>query len=148
MQDISAFLFHLKHWAADQPLAAVVLVGSCARGANTDESDVDLVLMTASPPTYLQDHDWLREFGSVMEVRDEDWGMVQSKRVFYKDGLEVEFGITTPQWAAIDPTDEGTRRVISDGAQIICDPHGILAALIAAVDSRPVSEAEHYSTGT
>ncbi len=28
-------------------------------------------------------------------VRDEDWGLVQRKHIFYTDGLEVEVSITT-----------------------------------------------------
>jgi hypothetical protein len=115
MQDIRSFLETLSHWAKAQPdIRAVTLVGSFARGA--------------AP--------WLNTFGQVASITDEDWGMVQSRRTFYSDGFEIEFSITTPQWASIDPLDEGTRRVIADGAQIIYDPDSIAAALIQAVEAR------------
>ena len=134
MHDILSFVRTLNQWAAQQPdIKAVVLVGSHARGTARDDSDVDVVIMTHTPQHYLQDASWLNTFGQVASVEDEDWGMVQSRRIFYSDSLEVEFSITTPQWASTDPLDEGTRRVIADGAQIVYDPDGILAALIQAV---------------
>ena len=61
--------------------------------------------------------------------------MVQSQRVFYAD-MEVEFGITTPAWAHIDPVDAGTARVVRDGAQIIHDPAGMLARLLNTVNDQ------------
>lgn len=137
MQDIRSFLETLSHWAKAQPdIRAVTLVGSFARGAAREDSDVDVVLMTETPQRYLQDAAWLNTFGQVASITDEDWGMVQSRRTFYSDGFEIEFSITTPKWASIDPLDEGTRRVIADGAQILYDPDSIAAALIQAVEAR------------
>jgi predicted nucleotidyltransferase len=137
MQDIRSFLETLSHWAKTQPdIRAVTLVGSFARGAAREDSDVDVVLMTETPQRYLQDAAWLNTFGQVASITDEDWGMVQSRRTFYSDGFEIEFSITTPQWASSDPLEEGTRRVIADGAQIIYDPDSIAAALIQAVEAR------------
>jgi hypothetical protein len=43
---------------------------------------------------------------------------VQSLRVFYRNGLEVEFGLTDPAWAAL-PLDEGTRQVIAGGMRVL-----------------------------
>jgi len=131
MPDISLFLEHLTRWTVTQSdLTAVLLVGSYARGAARNDSDVDIVMITPTPQRYLQDDRWLSTFGQVTRVQDEDWGHVQSRRVFYADGLEVEFGITTPQWAKVDPVDAGTPRVISDGARVVYDPGGILARLM------------------
>ena len=45
----------------------------------------------------------------------EDYGLVQSRRVRYGNGVEVEFGITTIGWLNTAPIDEGSRRVMSDG---------------------------------
>jgi hypothetical protein len=59
--------------------------------------------------------------------------LFRSKRVYYADGREVEFGITTVDWARIDPVDAGTRRVVADGMAILSDPDNILQALIEAV---------------
>ena len=63
----------------------------------------------------------------------EDWGMLRSIRVVYRDGLEVEFGFALPGWASTDCVAEGTRRVVSDGIRIIVDRHAQLAALARAV---------------
>lgn len=137
MQNIGSFLDALRAWAGTQPdIRAVILVGSYARGAARDDSDVDVVVMTETPQRYLQDEGWLGTFGLASIVQDEDWGMVQSRRTFYSSGLEVEFSITTPQWAETQPLDEGTREVIAGGAQTVYDPRGIAAALIAAVQRR------------
>lgn len=113
-----------------------LLVGSFARGTARDNSDVDVILITTTPQRYLQDEQWFTTFGQVVQVQDEDWGLVQSRRVFYADGIEVEFGITTPQWANIDPINDGTRRVIADGARIVYDPDGIVATLIGVVNRK------------
>src|SRR5689334_14139924 len=133
MRDITLFLNQLKQWIAGQPdILAALLVGSFARGTARDDSDIDLVFITNNPDLYLKNDAWLDTFGTVSKLEDEDWGLLQSRRVFYDNGLEVEFGITTRQWAAIDPVDAGTRRVVSDGAQIVSDPSGMLQSLINA----------------
>ena len=54
-----------------------------------------------------------------------EYGVVRALRVFYEDGLEVEFGLNPLQWASV-PLDAGTRRVISDGMCILFDPVGLL----------------------
>ena len=134
MRDIGAFLDRLKGWIATQPaIIAVLLVGSYARGTARDDSDIDLVLITESPTVYLQSREWLSTFGRVVQAGVEDWGLVQSVRVFYEDGTEVEFGFTTAAWAATTPVDAGTREVVADGAQIVQDRNGMLAALLQAV---------------
>jgi hypothetical protein len=53
-------------------------------------------------------------------VEREDWGRVTSLRVWYADGLEVEFGIADRSWASA-PLDVGTRRVIEDGLVVLFD---------------------------
>jgi hypothetical protein len=134
MRDINPFLSQVKAWAANRPdILAIALVGSYARGAARADSDIDLVLICESAQPYLADESWLSTFGKPMRIETEDWGLVQSKRVFYDDGAEVEFGITAPEWTATDPVDEGTRQVIGDGVQIVSDPAGLLAALLRAL---------------
>jgi hypothetical protein len=47
-------------------------------------------------------------------------------------------GIAEPAWAATNPVDPGTRRVVTDGLRILHDPDGRLAALaIAASGGQP-----------
>jgi predicted nucleotidyltransferase len=134
MRDINPFLDTFNRWAVNHTdIIGTALVGSYARGAAREDSDVDLMIITDTPQIYLQDNRWLETFGQVAQVTDEDWGLVQSKRVFYADGLEVEFGITTPEWVSINPIDDGTRRVITDGVRILSDAKGLLKIFADAV---------------
>ena len=128
---IERFLSAVVRWASAQPdIVAVALVGSYARGTANPTSDVDLVILTTCPQRYLQATNWATTFGPVAEQAIEDWGKVTSLRVWYEDGDEVEFGITTPEWVT-HPIDEGTRRVISNGMRILFDRHEYLAAAIS-----------------
>jgi predicted nucleotidyltransferase len=130
---IDPFLVELREWAARQEaISGVLLVGSHARGEARDDSDVDVVLLTPAPEQYLGDRSWVERFGSAERVVEEDWGRVTSLRVWYADRMEVEFSWTDPGWAALPP-DPGTRQVVVDGARILFDRDGALAALLAAV---------------
>lgn len=135
MSTAETFIDQAARWAAGQPLvAALALVGSWARGTARPDSDVDLILLTIDPQAYLNDRRWLAVFGVVEQVTEEDWGRVRSLRVVYRHGLEVEFGLTTPDWAETQPVDPGTARVVRDGMRSLYDPAGILQALQAAVE--------------
>lgn len=113
-------------WAAGQPdILALALVGSWARGTATDASDIDLVLITNNPEPYLKKVNWAAQFGDIDKYRLENYGLVTSIRIWYGDGLEVEYGITDERWAA-DPLDEGTRKVIADGMRMLFDRGDIL----------------------
>jgi hypothetical protein len=93
---------------------------------------VDLVILAEQPRRYLEDTTWTRQLGDVVALEREDWGMVQALRATYGDGLEVEFGLTTPRWAATAPLDRGTQRVVAGGCRIIFDRQDILVALLRA----------------
>jgi uncharacterized protein len=128
------FLERVVQWASDEEkLLAVALVGSRTRGNPRPDSDVDIVLFTEDPGFYLKNMQWTAIFGDVVKISDEDWGAVQSKRVLYKDGLEVEFGVTTKEWAKTNPIDAGTNNVIRNGMKILYDRIGILRAVMDAV---------------
>ncbi len=119
------FLSQVVRWAETRSeVLGVALVGSHARGQARPESDIDLVLLTTNPTYFIQNSAWVEAFGPVQSISVEDYRLLTSLRVFYADGPEVEFGLTTPQWAAL-PLDAGTRRVLSDGHQILYDPHGL-----------------------
>jgi hypothetical protein len=81
---------------------------------------------------FLSDTSWVQGFGEVDTHQTEDWGMVTSLRVHYQNELEVEFGMTTPQWASL-PVDPGTRSVVLNGMKILTDPTGSLDKLQEAV---------------
>lgn len=126
MTDVSKLLDQVVSWAAHrEDVHAVGLAGSWARGTATRESDVDLVLIVENVDELLNDNGWLPRFGEVAAASKEDWGLLQSRRVHYGDGLEVEFGLTTTQWAAV-PLDPGTSRVVADGFEVLYDPDGLL----------------------
>ncbi|MCA2001769.1 MAG: nucleotidyltransferase domain-containing protein [Chloroflexi bacterium] len=127
MDKIQRFLEELTIWASAQSdIQALALVGSHARGAAKEKSDVDLVLITATPRRYLENTDWTEQFGSVEKRQTEDYGALTSLRVWYADGREIEYGITDEKWAAI-PLDEGSRRVISDGMKVLFERERILS---------------------
>lgn len=119
--DISVFLNNVEQWVnQNDDIKSLILVGSYARGEAREDSDVDLVIITTNPDVYINNY-FIDNFGKVKESKKEDWGRVTSIRAFYADnGLEVEFGITTPIWIE-KPLDEGTFRVLSDGYKVIVD---------------------------
>jgi uncharacterized protein len=137
MPDPQRFLGELAAWAAGRSdIVAVALVGSYARGTPQPDSDVDVVILTNDPRRYLDDTAWITHFGEARSPEHEDYNMVQSLRVTYSDGLEVEFGLTVPEWAGTEGLDAGTREVVADGCRIIFDRHGVLAALMRVVRGR------------
>jgi predicted nucleotidyltransferase len=128
------FISSVTNWAASQPdLLGVALVGSCARGTERVDSDIDLVLITKDSIWWLESDEWLKRFGNFMTVDLEDYGSVQSRRVRYENGVEVEFAITTDRWLKTAPIDEGSRRVMSDGHRILDDKAGLFSAFLAVL---------------
>ena len=93
------------------------------------DSDVDVVVLTENQAPYLEDDAWVYEMGGVELVWTRRWGPMTERRFALPSGLEVELGVAPPSWAATDPVDEGTRRVVTDGMSVVYDPKGILARL-------------------
>jgi hypothetical protein len=138
---VGSVLAEITRWAAERgDLCAVALVGSWARGAARDDSDVDLVLLTADPLWFRQNDGWLNEIdwhsiGSTIATwRDADYGHIWSRHLQLADSTEIEFGFGPLVWASVDPVDAGTFQVISDGCRILYDPHGLLQTLIIQVE--------------
>ncbi len=98
------------------------------------ESDVDLVVLTTEKALYLRDETWVRELGGVEMLRTRDWGPLYTERRFVmRYGLEVEFGVAPPEWAATDPPDPNILEDIGRGGlEPVYDPEGILGRLIRA----------------
>jgi predicted nucleotidyltransferase len=106
-------------------IVGLLLVGSCARDAARPDSDVDFVLLTHDPNGYT-------DLAIGEPIRTQAWGIITEQRFRTASGLEIEIGIGGPEWASVTPVDPGTRRVVTDGARILHDPTGILAALLNA----------------
>lgn len=118
----------VTRWAAARPdIAGLLLVGSYARNAARPGSDVDLVVLMPRPDPSCVDS---LQLGPL--IRTETWGPIQERRFRTPSGLEVEFGIGPLSWAATDPVDLGTFRVVTDGARILYDPTGLLTRLLEA----------------
>jgi uncharacterized protein len=110
-------------------ILGLAVVGSYARGDARPDSDVDLVIVCSNPLKYLDDTTWVTNFGAAQETSLEDWGLVQSLRVLYRHGLEVEFGVTSSEWTRLPP-DGGTAAVVREGFSILLDRTGQLGRLL------------------
>lgn len=127
MKDIQDFLDAFVNWAsAQKDVQGIALVGSYARGEARDDSDIDLVVLTDESEKYLEDVKWIERFGPLQIHQTEDYGKLISIRGWYQNGLEVEYGITRPDWAAL-PLDAGTQRVLSDGFMILFERGNLLS---------------------
>jgi uncharacterized protein len=133
---IDHFLDALMKWAVEERgILAVAAVGSHARRTARPDSDVDVIVIVDDPAKYLKTSTaWIERFGPVLSVSDEDWGLVQSKRVQYADRTEVEFGFTIRRWASINPVDPGTMEVVSDGIRVLYDRETLLKSLLMKLE--------------
>jgi hypothetical protein len=91
------------------------------------------VILCTAPAHYLTDSSWVSAFGEVDRVLVEDWGKVQSIRVFYRSDLEVEFGFASTDWAGIPP-DPGTADILKGGVEVLLDRDGTLSRLVQLVN--------------
>ena len=103
------------------------MVGSYARDESRPDSDLDLVIITTTPELYIENA-FIAEFGEILKVEKEDWGVATSLRTWYKDFLVVEFGLTSPNWIA-QPLDPGTYNALIAGYQVLMDKHGYFNSL-------------------
>ena len=127
------FIDEFIEWAGSQPdIQAVALVGSYARQAASEESDLDLVILTDQAEQYLNFQVWLHNFGTVKGRQEENYGKVTSLRVWFDENIEIEFGFTTPDWATL-PVDEGTGRVVKDGMCVLFERTPLLSSMQAEV---------------
>jgi predicted nucleotidyltransferase len=134
-KQVKELLNAVVSWAEAKPdILGVALVGSYARGKAKIDSDVDLVFLTLNPKVLIDKPEWINEFGDAKSLKVEDWGLVTSLRVFYQEDFEVEYGITTLEWAR-EPLDEGTCQVIADGLKVLLDKSGFLERALKYVSS-------------
>ena len=121
------FIEDFMRWSKRRKdIRAVALVGSYAREAATEVSDVDLVIIAENPQEYLTSTEWARVFGVVITKEVENYGKLSSLRVWYESGLEIEYGFSTREWAKT-PLDKGTKRVITDGMRVLFEKEVLLS---------------------
>jgi uncharacterized protein len=132
--EVEAFERSAAAWAeARADIRAAAIVGSWARDAAREESDLDVVLLTTQPAAYTDHDDWIAGLApGAGLVRTGNWGPIVEHRLKLPSGLEVEVGVGLPSWADASPVDPGTRRVVRNGIRAIFDPEGLLARLIDA----------------
>jgi predicted nucleotidyltransferase len=118
-EPIHEFLDLIRTWGNEaEDISAVILVGSHARDEARPDSDVDLVIIAKNPERYFLEQTWFKNFGQSIKTKHEDWGLVQSLRVWYDSGLEIEFGFTSKDWIS-EPLDTGTQKVLGNGYRFI-----------------------------
>jgi len=141
---VQKLLKETKNWAhKNNDLDSLLLVGSYARNKAHQDSDIDLVLIFNNPKKYVNNLGWIKEFGEIEKHEIEYWGRVISIRTWYKNGIEVEFGITSTEWAEI-PVDSGTFRVVSDGSKILVDKSKKLKQLLLEVKKSKIRIGQYY----
>jgi predicted nucleotidyltransferase len=126
-EHIKDFIDAFTGWAQTEPeIMAVALIGSYAREAATEGSDIDLLVLVSDPRRYVESTGWLQQFGPVERQQLQTFGNVTSLRVWYQTGHEVEYGLTTRDWVHL-PLDEGTQRVIRDGMRVLWEREALLS---------------------
>ena len=131
---VNRFLEAFTAWASSRDdIQAVALIGSYARGTATDSSDVDLVVISKHPDYYIKQTKWTSRFGEITRQQIEDYGKLTSIRIWYTDGLEIEYGISDENWVSF-PLDVGTRQVIQDGLLILFERNEILSLAASQIE--------------
>src|SRR2546426_541946 len=128
MEKQREFITKFAEWSRKQNhILGLALVGSYATGLERPDSDVDFVIISDDANGLLQNDHWIQLFGRVSKTQLEDYGLVQSLRVFYEDGVEAEFGLTSREWLRTDPIDADTRCVLQSGYEILDDKAGLFS---------------------
>lgn len=132
MNEVDFFLDEISRWVSTQAdIQALVLVGSYAKGSARKDSDIDLILITKKPTDYLNTIVWAQQFGIIERTQIESYGLVTSLRVWYSNGLEVEYGITDERWVAL-PLDAGTQAVLAGGFRVLFERGNFLGRFPSA----------------
>ena len=89
-------------WAAERDdIVAAAIVGSWARGAAREDSDVDLILL-AEDANIFEGDGWIAQLAPAAErARTAEWGAIAERRLRLPSGLEIEVGIDHSSWAGL-----------------------------------------------
>ncbi|KKI90021.1 hypothetical protein WQ54_23130 [Bacillus sp. SA1-12] len=128
-QKVNLLLENFKEWSGQQPtIKGVAVVGSFARGDFHLNSDVDLTIISIDKDLTLESIKNDFHFGHIESSTIEQWGILTSLRIFYDNGLEVEYGVVTDRWVK-EPLDEGTKNVVKNGFKIITEKEDIFSSV-------------------
>lgn len=121
-------------WAINQTtIRGLALIGSHARGEARPDSDIDLAALAIDPGAFEADSTWPGSIAwpgmRLVSWQDERYGIVWSRRLQLDPSCEVELSFGPLSWAALNPVDPGTRRVVSDGFRVLYDPDGLMMRL-------------------
>ncbi|MEM1262757.1 MAG: aminoglycoside 6-adenylyltransferase [Pseudomonadota bacterium] len=131
MESPDEFIARIAAFARDdERIVAAALCGSHASGTARQNSDIDIVLIATDPASLLGDWSWLETFGAPSVEGIEDYGLVQSVRVYF-GSVEIEFGVTGLDWVRI-PVDAGTAKLMREPIRILYDSGEQLERAIAA----------------
>lgn len=130
----------IARWTAARPdILALGLAGSWARQAAREDSDIDFILLCHDKGAFRSDKTWLDEIDwssiglSVRMFDDESYGLAWSRRILTNPDAEIEMTFGETEWAAVNPIDAGTRRVVTDGFRIIVDKQDLFSRLLSAL---------------
>ena len=129
MKKFSVFLKKFKAYAENNDkIDCALIVGSYARGACREDSDLDIVIITPFKSEFTESDGFANAFGRVVRSQTEYYGACTSLRVWYSSGEEIEFGFVNPQWIKM-PLDPGTLGVLHDGYIVLTDKKNYFKAL-------------------
>lgn len=122
---VNLLLENFKEWTQQQNhIKGVAVVGSFARGDFHSNSDVDLTIISTDKDFTLENIKNDFSFGNIESSTLEEWGILTSLRIFYDNGLEVEYGVVTDQWVK-EQLDEGTKNVVKNGFEVLTEKEDI-----------------------
>jgi uncharacterized protein len=124
-------------WARSRSdILGLALVGSWARGTARDDSDIDLLVLVSEPEKFRGDVHWLSEIDwtdrEITAWHDAQYGSVWSRHIELWPNCDIELTFCGPSWAATNPIDPGTIKVVSGGCRIFVDKGPLLKNLMAA----------------
>jgi hypothetical protein len=130
----------LARWALQQDdIVAAAVFGSWARRTARMDSDFDVVVHTTHPGQYVADDGWIAAVvgQDASIVRTQEWGPSRSGVSAFHLASKSS-SAWSRSWAATDPVDPGTARVMRDGFEPLVDE-----------DARPAPEcptrpSEHF----
>jgi predicted nucleotidyltransferase len=125
IKKVDLLLEKFKEWSEQQThIKGVAVVGSFARGDFHSNSDLDLTIISTNKDLTLDIIKNEFNFGNIESSSLEEWGILTSIRIFYGNGLEVEYGVVTDQWVK-EPLDEGTKNVVKNGFKVVTEKEDI-----------------------